>query len=619
MQDQKNTKTPPTSPADPVKTMDTMVGRAAQGDFVQKIVEKIKNSENILIALSRDPSVDEIAAAIGLTMYLDSMQKHATAIYSGRTPNALAFLQPDATFETNTDSLQDFIIALNKGKADHLRYRLDGDFVKVFITPYKAKITEKDLTFSYGDYNVDFVIAINVPSAGNLDEALREHGRIMHDASAVNITTGQPGRFGEIEWSNPTASSLCEMVTDLIFALQGDDQQPLEQDIATALLTGIVAATDRFSNERTNPDTLGVASKLMTMGADQKLITSNINGNEVIHNENTQGVEVKPANVESERTRLEVAHGGPIPMSNDNTTIPATSANPGASPNMPINPAMQAAPNANVNGNPNPTAVNATNNATPEDVVVQPVIPNIVPNAAPASTPFVPSPPVHQMQIPGVPNTQVPSNNGTAQPANPLNNAAQPTQSAPSIPPVPSTQPAAQPVVDVTQMQLPGATTPAATNSSAKNGRAMATSAPTEPATPQIGATVQPPAPKAKKPKNYAEMMEEALAEPLPGANNTPAPMQNSTIAPNPAPADPSMMSLPINASAQPVNLSTMGIQNTPITSNPAQPNEPIMEPVSNPAAGAPVLPPPPAPNTESAGMMPPILPPVQVPPESGR
>lgn len=77
MQDQKNTKTPPTSPADPVKTMDAMVGRAAQGDFVQKIVEKIKNSENILIALSRDPSVDEIAAAIGLTMYLDSMQKHA--------------------------------------------------------------------------------------------------------------------------------------------------------------------------------------------------------------------------------------------------------------------------------------------------------------------------------------------------------------------------------------------------------------------------------------------------------------------------------------------------------------------------------------------------------------
>lgn len=619
MQDQKNTKTPPTSPADPVKTMDAMVGRAAQGDFVQKIVEKIKNSENILIALSRDPSVDEIAAAIGLTMYLDSMQKHATAIYSGRTPNALAFLQPDATFETNTDSLQDFIIALNKGKADHLRYRLDGDFVKVFITPYKAKITEKDLTFSYGDYNVDFVIAINVPSAGNLDEALREHGRIMHDASAVNITTGQPGRFGEIEWSNPTASSLCEMVTDLIFALQGDDQQPLEQDIATALLTGIVAATDRFSNERTNPDTLGVASKLMTMGADQKLITSNINGNEVIHNENTQGVEVKPANVESERTRLEVAHGGPIPMSNDNATIPATSTNPGASPNMPINPAMQAAPNANVNGNPNPTAVNATNNATPEDVVVQPVIPNIVPNAAPASTPFIPSPPVHQMQIPGVPNAQVPSNNGTAQSSNPLNNIAQPAQSAPSIPPVPSTQPAAQPVADVAQMQLPSVTTPAATNSSANNGRTMAASAPTEPATPQIGATVQPPAPKAKKPKNYAEMMEEALAEPLPGANNTPVPMQNSTIAPNPASADPSMMSLPINASAQPVNLSAMGIQNTPITSNPAQPNEPIMEPVSNPAEGAPVLPPPPAPNTESAGMMPPILPPVQVPPESGR
>ena len=171
---------------------------AAQGDFVQKIVEKIKSSENILIALSKNPSVDEIAAAIGLSLFLDGMQKHTTAIYSGTTPDALAFLRPDATFETNTASLQDFIIALNKDKADHLRYKLDGDFVKVFITPYRTSITEDDLTFSQGDYNVDFVIALNVRSAGDLDEALAEHGRIMHDAATVDITTGTAGRFGEI-------------------------------------------------------------------------------------------------------------------------------------------------------------------------------------------------------------------------------------------------------------------------------------------------------------------------------------------------------------------------------------------------------------------------------------
>ena len=270
---------------------------AAQADFVRKIADKIKNSENILVALSRDPSVDEIAAAIGLALFLDGIQKHTTAIYSGRTPDALAFLRPEETFETDTDSLQDFIIALSKDKADHLRYKLDGDFVKVFITPYKTKITEQDLSYSYGDYNVDFVIGLNVRSVADLDDALAEHGRIMHDASAVDITTGEPGRFGEIEWSNPAASSVSEMVTELIFAVQGSDAK-LDADIATALLTGIVAATQRFSNNRTTSETLSLASKLMTMGADQQLISANVVDNQIIQNEHdeTQAEAMRRAN-----------------------------------------------------------------------------------------------------------------------------------------------------------------------------------------------------------------------------------------------------------------------------------------------------------------------------------
>ena len=62
------------------------------------------------------------------------------------------FLQPEGNFETNTDSLRDFIIALNKEKADHLRYKLDGDFVKVFITPYRVKLLRRIWEFSYGDF-----------------------------------------------------------------------------------------------------------------------------------------------------------------------------------------------------------------------------------------------------------------------------------------------------------------------------------------------------------------------------------------------------------------------------------------------------------------------------------
>lgn len=254
-------------------------GLTPQGNLMRKIVEKIKTSENILVALSRDPSVDEMAAAIGLTLFLDGMQKHTTAIYSGQTPDALNFLQPEGTFEDNTDSLQDFIIALSKDKADHLRYKLDGDFVKVYITPYKTTLSEADLEFSHGDFNVDLVLALGVPSAADLDEALAEYGRIMHDATTVDITCDAPGRFGELEWSDPGASSVSEMITKLIFAIQGPDAT-IDKEVATALLTGIVASTERFSNNRTNSETMQIASKLMSMGADQQLIAANVMGND---------------------------------------------------------------------------------------------------------------------------------------------------------------------------------------------------------------------------------------------------------------------------------------------------------------------------------------------------
>ena len=241
---------------------------------LNQVIEKIDAAKNVLVALSTNPSVDEMAGAIGLTMLLDKMGKHATAIYSGETPNALEFLKPKETFESNVNSLQDFIIALDKEKADHVIYKVDGGFVKIFITPYKTALTEEDLVFSRGEFNVDLVIALNVKSVNDFDNVLREHGRIMHDAGAIDITTSEPGKLGEIEWSDLEASSVCEMIAN--YAMQLKDISLVSKSVATALLTGIVAATGRFSNEKTKPKTMALASRLMAAGADQQLIAANV-------------------------------------------------------------------------------------------------------------------------------------------------------------------------------------------------------------------------------------------------------------------------------------------------------------------------------------------------------
>lgn len=252
----------------------------------QQVIEKFKQAEKVLVTVSKDPSVDALSAALGLTLLLDDQKKYATAIFSGETPPALAFLEPEKTFDDTTDSLRDFIIALNKEKADHLRYKVVDDAVKIFITPYKTTITEDDLEFSQGDYNVELVVALGVDSQEDLDAALDNHGQILHDASIVTISAGDmKSSLGGIDWHDPAASSLSEMVAGIVESFKDGKTKTdkgakatstLTKPIATALLTGIVAETERFSNDRTTSKSMTIAATLMAAGADQQLIANEL-------------------------------------------------------------------------------------------------------------------------------------------------------------------------------------------------------------------------------------------------------------------------------------------------------------------------------------------------------
>lgn len=242
----------------------------------QQIIDKIKRTNNILVTVSRDPSVDELSAALSLTTILNKIGKHGTAIFSGAIPPAINFLNPEKVFEDSADSLRDFIIALDKEKADHLRYKIEGDVVKIFITPYHAKISSDDLDYSQGDYNVELVIALGVSSREYLDSAISAHGQMLHDADIMTLSAGdQSSKLGSVDWQDSNASCLCEMIANMGEALKSE-KPILDKQIATALLTGIVAATDRFSNMFTSSRVMTIAAQLMAAGADQQLIAAKL-------------------------------------------------------------------------------------------------------------------------------------------------------------------------------------------------------------------------------------------------------------------------------------------------------------------------------------------------------
>lgn len=248
---------------------------AAAANPKQEVIEQLRKANNVLITVSNNPSIDQLAAAIGITLILNKLDKHATAVYSGQTPSSLEFLQPEKTIEKNTDSLRDFIIALDKAKADKLRYKVEDKFVKIFITPYHTSLSENDLEFSQGDFNVDVVLALGVHKREELDQAITAHGRILHDAVTVSVNNHQPSDLGAINWFQADASSLSEMLVSLVEPLQGD-KVILDDQIATAFLTGVVAETERFSNAKTSPFTMNISAMLMKAGANQQLVSSKL-------------------------------------------------------------------------------------------------------------------------------------------------------------------------------------------------------------------------------------------------------------------------------------------------------------------------------------------------------
>jgi len=240
----------------------------------QQILEKLGAAKNILVTVSNNPNIDQLAACLGLTIWLNKIGKHATAVFSGEVPSTLDFLQPSETLEKNTDSLRDFIISLDKTKADKLRYKVEENVVKIFITPYRTSLSADDLEFGQGDFNVDMVVALGVISQSDLDQAITAHGRILHDATVSTITIGDaPSDLGALNWHDATASSLSELVTELG---NGLDKSQLDNQIATALLTGIVSETERFSNNKTTPQTMSISAQLLAAGADQQLVATQL-------------------------------------------------------------------------------------------------------------------------------------------------------------------------------------------------------------------------------------------------------------------------------------------------------------------------------------------------------
>jgi phosphoesterase RecJ-like protein len=80
-------------------------------------------------------------------------------------------------------------------------------------------------------------------------------------------------RYGQINAVDVTATSSSEIVYQLLRQI---DENAISKEIATALLTGMIATTKSFKTANVTPQALNVASNLIKLGGERELIIQNL-------------------------------------------------------------------------------------------------------------------------------------------------------------------------------------------------------------------------------------------------------------------------------------------------------------------------------------------------------
>jgi hypothetical protein len=237
----------------------------------QQASEAIRQANTILVTTGQHPSVDQVAAVLALAAILRKQQKKVTAIISDTIPVNLDFM-PVGDIDKDLAGLRDFILQvdLSRSEVDSLKYTVEGGKLNINLTPFKGGFEPRDVTFAYGSYHYDIAIVVGVPTRARLDRVFTQNPELLQTVPLINIDFHRSNeQYGAVNLIDGQAASLSEMLVALSESLQGG---MIDENIATILLAGIIASTDRFTATHTTAKALTVAAQMMAAGAKQQTI-----------------------------------------------------------------------------------------------------------------------------------------------------------------------------------------------------------------------------------------------------------------------------------------------------------------------------------------------------------
>lgn len=232
----------------------------------------ISEAKNLSLVLNKNWTNDGVAAGLALSQLLLKLDCKITlsADQANQQDNLswlpfFPFIQPDL------DLPKEFIISLDisQTKIADLQYRLTEERLDIVIAQEYGMLSPQQLTARSGDFPYQAIIAIGCSDLDGLGCLYQNYPMFFQQTNIVNLDCSTSNEeYGQLNIINVKTSSVSEMV----YQLFADQPELIDADIATCLLTGIIAATNNFKTANLCPQTLTAAADLMRLGAKHETI-----------------------------------------------------------------------------------------------------------------------------------------------------------------------------------------------------------------------------------------------------------------------------------------------------------------------------------------------------------
>jgi len=241
----------------------------------QQISELIKQSQRILVVSHKHAGGDAVGSMLALERVLAKAGKEVTLVLSEKLDENLTFLPGIEKIQPDIAGARDLIIRINKDKypIDKLSYNAENGFLNIVLTP-KGNLDKNNLEFVQGTFKYDLIFVLDTADVERIDSIYDRYTELFFETPIVNVDHhGGNEYFGTVNMVDLTATSTAEILVSIIEAMGPGN---FDADVATCLITGIIADTASFKNTNTTPKSLTISAQMLAAGARQQEVIQNL-------------------------------------------------------------------------------------------------------------------------------------------------------------------------------------------------------------------------------------------------------------------------------------------------------------------------------------------------------